>query len=146
MTPRNRLAALAAGLAATAALAAGCGQAGSSPAAKATSATKAANASGTSGHKAVMCGSSKTPANVPVKVEVVSGSVACPEALAVEHAYTAAVTAGREAGGSGDGGGGVQVSGWRCQAFSTPVMVQTGNVSKCLRDGTEIMTVLPPLP
>src|SRR5277367_5103482 len=115
MTPRNRLAALAAGLAATAALVAGCGHAGSGQAGSG-QAGKATSAAGASGHQAVMCGSSKTPANVPVKVEVVSGSVACPEALAVEHAYTAAVTAGREAGGSGDGGGAVQVSGWKCQA------------------------------
>lgn len=132
MHPRTRLAALAAGIAATAALAAGCGQAGGPPA-------KAAAA-----RKAVMCGSAKTPANVPVKVEIVRGSVACPAALAVEHAYTAAVAAGRAPGNGG--GGPVQISGWQCEGFATPVMLKTGDVSKCLKDGTEIMTVLPPLP
>lgn len=133
MHPRTRLAALAAGIAATAALVAGCGHSGGSPA-------KAAAAA----HKAVMCGSAKTPANVPVKVEIVRGSVPCPAALAVEHAYTAAVAAGKAPGNGG--GGPVEISGWQCEGFATPVMLKTGDVSKCLKDGTEIMTVLPPLP
>ena len=132
MHPRTRLAALAAGLAAVAALTAGCGHSGS-PAKAASSA-----------HKAVMCGSSKTAANVPVKVEVVRGSVACSTALAVENAYTAAVAAGKAPGNGG--GGPIAVSGWSCAGLPTPVSLQTGDVSKCQKDGTEILTVLPPLP
>jgi hypothetical protein len=116
-------------LAAAAALVAGCGH----PAAPA--ATKAAS------HPATPCGSAKTPANVPVQIEVAKGKVACPEALTIERAYTSAVAQGRA---PGNGRGPVQVSGWKCQAFTTPVSLKTGDVSACYRSGAEILAVLPP--
>ncbi len=121
-------------LAAAAALAVGCGHA--APASPAGAAAAA--------HKSVACGTARTPANVPVKVEITKGSVTCAAALAVEHAYTAAVAAGKAPGNGG--GGPVLISGWQCQGFATPVMLQTGDVSKCLRDGAEILTILPPPP
>jgi hypothetical protein len=131
MHPRwpHRTAAGAVLLAAAAALLAGCGH----PAAPA--ATKAVS------HPATPCGSAKTPANVPVKIEVAKGKVSCPEALTIERAYTTAVAQGRA---PGNGRGPVQVSGWKCQAFTTPVSLKTGDVSACYRSGAEILAVLPP--
>jgi hypothetical protein len=123
-----------AALAAAAALAAGCGH--SAPPGQAGAAVAT--------HKSVACGTAKTPANVPVKVEITKGSVTCAAALAVEHAYTAAVAAGKAPGNGG--GGPVEISGWQCQGFATPVMLQTGDVSRCLRSGAEILTILPPPP
>jgi hypothetical protein len=116
-------------LAAAAALVAGCGHSGT-PAT-----TKAAS------HPATPCGSAKTPANVPVKIEVAKGKVTCADALTIEHAYTSAVAQGRA---PGNGRGPVQVSGWKCQAFTTPVSLKTGDVSACYRNGAEILAVLPP--
>jgi hypothetical protein len=116
-------------LAAVAALLAGCGHSAAPAAAKAVS------------HPAVSCGSTKTPANVPVKIEVAKGKVACPDAMAVERAYTTAVAQGRA---PGNGRGPVQVSGWRCQAFTTPVSLKTGDLSACHRSGAEILAVLLP--
>jgi hypothetical protein len=116
-------------LAAAAALVAGCGH---------SSAPAAANAVT---HPATACGSAKTPANVPVKIEVAKGKVACTDAMAIEHAYTSAVAQGRA---PGNGRGPVQVSGWKCQAFTTPVSLKTGDVSACYRSGAEILAVLPP--
>jgi hypothetical protein len=116
-------------LAAAAALVAGCGHSAPPAAAKAAS------------HPATPCGSAKTPANVPVKIEVAKGKVACADALTIERAYTSAVAQGRA---PGNGRGPVQVSGWKCQAFTTPVSLKTGDVSACYRNGTEILAVLPP--
>ena len=125
--PLARLIALLAG---SAALAAGCGQSGHSAAA-----TK------TVSHPVTACGSAKTPANVPVKVEVAKGKVACADALAIERSYTSAVAQGRA---PGNGRGPVEVSGWKCQAFTTPVSLKTGDVSACHRSGAEILAILPP--
>jgi hypothetical protein len=116
-------------LAAVAALAAGCSHSGTPASTKAVS------------HPATKCGSAKTPANVPVQIEVAKGKVACPEAMTIERAYTSAVTQGRA---PGNGRGPVQVSGWKCQAFTTPVSLKTGDVSACYRSGAEILAVLPP--
>jgi hypothetical protein len=121
-------------LAVAASLAAGCGHPAPAGPAKAAAAAP----------RAIACGTAKTPANVPVKVEITKGSVTCATALAVEHAYTAAVAAGKAPGNGG--GGPVNISGWQCEGFTTPVMLQTGDVSKCLRDGSEILTLLPPPP
>ena len=116
-------------LASAAALVAGCGHAAAPAATKAVS------------HPATPCGSAKTPANVPVKIEVAKGKVACADALTIERAYTSAVAQGRA---PGNGRGPVQVSGWKCQAFTTPVSLKTGDVSACYRNGAEILAVLPP--
>ena len=117
-------------LAAAGALVAGCSHSAAPAAAKA----KAAS------HPATPCGTAKTPANVPVKIEVAKGKVACADALTIERAYTSAVAQGRA---PGNGRGPVQVSGWKCQAFTTPVSLKTGNVSACSRSGAEILAVLP---
>ncbi len=86
------------------------------------------------------CGATKTAANVPVKVEVYRGTVSCSVAMTIEKNYAAAVVSGR-APGSG-GGGPVPVSGWTCQGFPTPKVLQTGDVSKCAKGGTEIIEIL----
>lgn len=86
------------------------------------------------------CGATKTAANVPVKVEVYRGTVSCSVAMTIEKNYAEAIVSGR-APGSG-GGGPVPVSGWTCQGFPTPKVLQTGDVSKCAKDGTEIIEIL----
>jgi hypothetical protein len=90
------------------------------------------------------CGTAKTAAAVPVKVEVIKGQIACAAAMAVERAYAAAIRSGRAPGNGG--GGPVKIRGWTCQGFATPIVLQTGKASKCVRGGTEILEVLPPVP
>jgi hypothetical protein len=60
-------------LAAAAALVAGCGHSHSA----APAATKAAS------HPATPCGTAKTPANVPVQIQVAKGKVACADAMTI---------------------------------------------------------------
>jgi hypothetical protein len=88
------------------------------------------------------CGTAKTAANVPVKIEITKGRVSCADALSVEHDYTGAILAGKEPGNGG--GGPVKINGWRCQGFATPEVLKTGKASRCTRDGTEILAILPP--
>jgi len=114
-----RLAAL---IAATAAVAAGCGH----PAAATT----------------VSCGTTRTAANVPVRIEITKGKVSCSDALAIERGYARAIAEGKEPGNGG--GGPVTISGWKCQGFPTPKVLKTGWASRCVRDGSEILAVLPP--
>jgi hypothetical protein len=90
------------------------------------------------------CGTAKTAAAVPVRIEVIRGQLACATARAIERAYAAAVRSGQAPGNGG--GGPVKVQGWTCQGFATPVVLQTGKASKCVRDGIEILEVLPPVP
>ena len=43
----------------------------------------------------------------------------------------------------GNGGGGpVTVNGWKCQGFPTPELLKTGDASKCVKDGAEILEIL----
>jgi hypothetical protein len=116
-------------LAAAAALVTGCGHSAAPAAAKAVPSPPPA------------CGSVKTHANVPVQIEVAKGKVACADAMAVERSYTAAIAQGRA---PGNGAGPVQVSGWTCQAYTTPQSLKTGDLSACHRSGAEILAVLPP--
>jgi hypothetical protein len=90
------------------------------------------------------CGTTKTAAAVPVKVEVSRGQLACSTAMAIERAYAAAIRSGRAPGNGG--GGPVNIRGWTCRGFATPTVLQTGKASKCVRDGVEILEVLPPVP
>jgi len=90
------------------------------------------------------CGTEKTAASVPVRVEVIRGQLACTTARAIERAYAAAVRSGQAPGNGG--GGPVKIQGWTCQGFATPVVLHTGKASKCVRDGVEILEVLPPVP
>ena len=117
-------------LAALLILAAGCAHSGSPK----------ASASSTAPAKVTGCGSAKTAAQVPVKVEVVKGSVSCATAMRVEHAYAEAIRSGKEPGNGG--GGPVKVQSWTCQGFATPVVLATGKASKCVQGGTEILEIL----
>jgi len=94
---------------------------------------------GTAGMTA--CGTTRTAANVPVHIEIAHGRVSCATALTVERDYAKAILAG-EAPGTG-GGGPVRVRGWTCQGFATPVVLKTGQASKCVQSGNEILAVLP---
>jgi hypothetical protein len=88
-----------------------------------------------------LCGTTKTAANVPVKVEVQHGGPACRVAMGIEKDYATAIEAGKEPGNGG--GGPVQVDGWTCRGFATPVVLRTGNASKCVKGPAEIFAVLP---
>jgi len=111
----------------------------------------AAAACGPSGRKAAgggthtptvtQCGMARTPANVPVKVEITKGQVTCAAAMNVEHAYRRAILDGKAPGAGA--GGPVNVSGWQCRVFPTPQVLNTGDASRCTRSGAEILAVLP---
>lgn len=111
----------------------------------------AAAACGPSGHKTASgdtnkpkvteCGTARTPANVPVKVEITKGQVGCTTAMSVEHDYRQAILNGK---GPGAGGGGpVKVGSWMCRVYPTPQVLKTGYASRCTRGGDEILAVLP---
>jgi hypothetical protein len=89
------------------------------------------------GHK---CGTGKTAAGVPVTVEVGQGSVGCPTAMKIEHAYAAALASGHAPGNGG--GGPVSVKGWVCTGYDTPQILRTGDASKCSKGPSEILAVL----
>lgn len=91
--------------------------------------------------KATACGTTKTAANVPIHIEVTSGHVSCATALSIERKYAEAIRSGLAPGNGG--GGPVKVNGWTCQGYATPVVLHTGKVSKCVKDGTEILAILP---
>lgn len=86
------------------------------------------------------CGTSRTAANVPVEIKVDRGQVSCSTALQVEAAYARAIAAGQAPGNGG--GGPVKVSGWTCQGLATPELLKTGETSKCVKDGHEIVAIL----
>ena len=124
-----RRAALAASAACLLILAAGCGSPASSP--------KAAG----SPTEATPCGMTRTAANVPVSIQIARGQVPCATALTVERDYARVVAAGKAPGNGG--GGPVRVLGWTCQGFPTPVVLKTGQASKCVQGGEEILAILP---
>jgi hypothetical protein len=125
-------------LAAVAMAAAGCGH--SAPAAA--PAAKTAKARTTPVKIVARCGTARTVANVPVRIEVTHGKVACPQALTIERDYTKAIAEGKAPGNGG--GGPVMVSGWKCQGYPTEKVLATGWASQCVRGGTQILAVLPP--
>ena len=129
---RARLTALACGAAAAAILlaAAGCGSPAASSAAPAGA-----------GATATVCGTTRTAANVPVHIQIARGKVSCATALAVERDYTRAILSG-DVPGTG-GGAPVHVRGWTCQGFTTPVVLRTGQASKCVLGSKEILAILP---
>ena len=90
------------------------------------------------------CGTAKTAADVPVQVEVARGQVPCSTAKTVEADYAEAIRSGKAPGNGG--GGPVKVRGWTCQGFATPIVLRTGRASRCVRDGDEILEILPPPP
>jgi hypothetical protein len=87
------------------------------------------------------CGTTRTAANVPVQVQVEHGQASCATAMSVERAYAKAILAGRAPGNGG--GGPVNINGWTCQGFDTPEVLKTGQASKCVRHGVEILAILP---
>jgi hypothetical protein len=97
--------------------------------------------SSSSSGTAVSCGVTHTAANVPVHIQVVRGQVSCARALQIERDYAADILAGKVPGTGG--GAPVRVQGWTCQGFSTPVVLKTGQASRCVDGGTEILAVLP---
>jgi hypothetical protein len=88
----------------------------------------------------VHCGTTESAADVPVSIEVVHGKVACASALTIERSYATAIRQGKAPGNGG--GGPINVTGWTCQGFNAPQVVQTGNASKCTKAGAEILAVL----
>ena len=90
------------------------------------------------------CGTAKTAADVPVRVLVARGHLACSAARAVVLAYAKAVRSGKAPGNGG--GGPVRIKGWTCQGFTTPVVLRTGKAAKCLHQDVEILEILPPPP
>lgn len=91
--------------------------------------------------KVTDCGTAKTAANVPIHIEVTTGHVSCTTALAIERKYAEAIRSGLAPGNGG--GGPIKVNGWTCQGYATPVVLHTGKASKCVKDGTEILAILP---
>jgi hypothetical protein len=87
------------------------------------------------------CGTTKTAANVPVNIQIARGQVACSVALTVERDYAKAILSGQVPGTGG--GAPVHVQGWTCQGFTTPVVLRTGQASKCVDGGNEILAILP---
>jgi hypothetical protein len=87
------------------------------------------------------CGTTRTAANVPVDIEITHGQVSCATALAVERAYARAILSGKVPGNGG--GAPVHVQGWVCQGFATPVVLRTGQASKCMQGSDEILAILP---
>jgi hypothetical protein len=83
----------------------------------------------------------RTAANVPVDIQVAHGQVSCATALLVERDYAKVILAGKAPGNGG--GGPVQVMGWTCQGFPTPVVLSTGQASKCVQGAQEILAILP---
>lgn len=88
-----------------------------------------------------VCGTTRTAANVPVHIQIAHGQVSCATALAVERDYARAILSGQVPGTGG--GAPVRVHGWTCQGFATPVVLKTGQASKCVQGGNEILAVLP---
>jgi len=88
----------------------------------------------------VHCGTTESAANVQVSIEVVHGKVGCSDALTIERAYATAIRQGKAPGNGG--GGPINITGWTCQGFNAPQVVQTGDASKCTKAGAEILAVL----
>ena len=130
---RARLGRTALVAAASVALAAGCGStatSGSHP-----SSTPSAKATGTA------CGTTRSPAGVPVDVDVADGHISCSTAMTIEQAYAKAIRSGQAPGNGG--GGPIKVRGWTCSGFATPIVLKTGKASKCVRGKDEILAILP---
>ena len=120
------------------ALMAGCGGHGSPGASGASSRSPSPGGAASS---AAPCGTTKTAANVPVQVDVSHGTVTCAVAMTIERDYAKAIRSGSAPGNGG--GGPVTIDGWTCQGFATPVVLRTGQASKCVFRGTEILAILP---
>ena len=87
------------------------------------------------------CGTGRSPANVPIAIEIDRGYVPCATAMTVEKNYAEAIDEGKAPGNGG--GGPVPVNGWICEGFPTPVVLRTGDASKCTKGDDEILATLP---
>lgn len=96
---------------------------------------------GANAASATPCGTTRTAANVPVNIQVARGQASCSTAMKVERDYAKAVAEGKVAGNGG--GAPVRILGWTCQGFPTPVVLKTGQASKCVQGGNEILAILP---
>jgi hypothetical protein len=94
----------------------------------------AAGATGTS------CGTTRTGANVPVRIMVKKGTVNCAAMLSVERDYAAMIAGGLVQGNGG--GAPVTVHGWICQGYATPTTQRTGVASECHTASAEVVAVL----
>lgn len=88
------------------------------------------------------CGTTRTAAHVPVRIQISRGTVSCRTAMTVERDYARAIIDGKAPGNGG--GGPVRIDGWTCQGFATPQVLRTGQTSKCVDGSKEILAVLPP--
>ena len=86
------------------------------------------------------CGTTRTGANVPVRITVEKGTVDCATVLSVERDYTAMIAGGRVRGNGG--GAPVTVDGWTCQGSATPTTLRTGVASECHTANAEVLAVL----
>ena len=86
------------------------------------------------------CGTTRTGANVPVVIKVTKGSVSCADVMRVESGYAAVIKDGKVPGNGG--GAPVRVSGWICQGYPTPKVLQTGNASECHTASAEVVAVV----
>ena len=93
------------------------------------------------GSLALLVGTTRTAANVPVIIKVAKGTVKCAAALQVENEYAAKIRDGQVRGNGG--GAPVTVSGWTCQGYPTPEVLSTGNASQCHTGSAAIVAVLP---
>jgi hypothetical protein len=86
------------------------------------------------------CGTTRTGANVPVRITVEKGTVNCATVLSVERDYAAMIAGGRVQGNGG--GAPVAVDGWTCQGYATPMTLRTGIASECHTASAEVAAVL----
>ena len=87
------------------------------------------------------CGGGRTAAGVKVLIMVERGTVPCATAKLIQQRYASALASGKVPGNGG--GAPVTVRGWVCQGYSTPEVLRTGHASRCVRNGSEILAVLP---
>jgi hypothetical protein len=98
------------------------------------SSSPAAGSAGTS------CGRTTTAAGVPVRIDVVKGTVDCAVVLRVEAAYAAAIRNGDLRGNGG--GAPLAVDGWTCESYTAPQALETGQASECHTANAEVVAVL----
>jgi hypothetical protein len=113
----------------------GCASAGAHPAGPVSATRARADKAVTS------CGTTKTAANVPVRVHIQHGPASCEMAMSVERRYARAILAGKAPGNGG--GGPVHINGWTCQGFPTPTVLASGKASRCVKGAAEILAILP---
>jgi hypothetical protein len=77
---------------------------------------------------------------VAVVIKVTKGSVSCATALHIESAFAAMIKQGDLKGNGG--GAPLAVSGWTCQGYPTPQVLQTGTTSECHTASAEVVAVL----